>query len=62
MTTSSMNELKPNVLLICADQWRPDCISAFGHPHAKTPNLDALIADGVACENHFGQCTPCGPS
>lgn len=55
-------ETRPNVLFICADQWRADCIGALGHPHVKTPNLDRLIADGVLFENHFGQCTPCGPS
>jgi arylsulfatase A-like enzyme len=55
-------EPKPNVLLICADQWRADCIGALGHPNVKTPNLDALAQDGVLFENHFGQCTPCGPS
>lgn len=53
---------KPNVLFICADQWRADCIGALGHPHVRTPNLDALAAEGVLFENHFGQCTPCGPS
>lgn len=53
---------RPNVLFICADQWRADCISALGHPNVKTPNLDALAADGVLFRNHFGQCTPCGPS
>ena len=53
---------RPNILLICADQWRGDSLSAMGHPHAKTPHLDALAADGVLFENHFGQTTPCGPS
>jgi arylsulfatase A-like enzyme len=53
---------RPNVLLICADQWRADCLSAVGHPNVRTPNLDALAADGVLFENHFGQTTPCGPS
>src|SRR5688572_28890986 len=53
---------RPNVLFICADQWRADCLSALGHPHVRTPNLDKLIADGVLFTNHFGQCTPCGPS
>ena len=53
---------KLNVLFICADQWRADCISALGHPNAKTPNLDALVKDGMLFRNHFGQCTPCGPS
>lgn len=53
---------RPNILFICADQWRADCISALGHPDVKTPNLDALAADGVLFRKHFGQCTPCGPS
>ena len=53
---------RPNILLICADQWRGDCISALGHPNVKTPNLDALMADAVTFTRHFGQCTPCGPS
>ncbi|MCC2688436.1 MAG: hypothetical protein K0S21_1239 [Rhizobiaceae bacterium] len=54
--------IKPNVLLICADQWRADCISSLGHPNVKTSNLDALAREGVLFRNHFGQCTPCGPS
>ena len=53
---------RPNILLICADQWRADCLSAVGHPNVKTPNLDALAREGVLFRNHFGQCTPCGPS
>lgn len=53
---------KPNVLLICADQWRGDCISALGHPNVRTPNLDELISCSVTFTQHFGQCTPCGPS
>jgi len=30
-----------------AGQWRGRCLSALGHPVVKTPNLDALAADGV---------------
>ena len=51
-----------NILLITADQWRGDCLSALGHPTLQTPRLDALAADGVAFRNHFTQCVPCGPS
>ncbi len=53
---------RPNVLFICADQWRADAVSAMGHTLVKTPNLDRLAADGVLFRQHFGQCTPCGPS
>ncbi len=51
-----------NILFITADQWRGECLSALGHPHVKTPNLDALAADGVAFRRHYAQAAPCGPS
>jgi len=51
-----------NILFITADQWRGDCLSAIGHPHVKTPNLDALAADGVLFKRHYAQSSPCGPS
>jgi arylsulfatase A-like enzyme len=51
-----------NVLLITADQWRGDCLSAMGHPCVQTPNLDRLAADGMLFRRHFAQATPSGPS
>lgn len=51
-----------NILFITADQWRGECLSALGHPHVKTPNLDALAANGVTFKRHYAQATPCGPS
>jgi arylsulfatase A-like enzyme len=51
-----------NILFITADQWRGDCLSSLGHPHVKTPNLDALAAGGVSFKRHYAQATPCGPS
>ena len=51
-----------NVLFITADQWRGDCLSALGHPMVRTPNLDALAAEGVLFKRHFANAAPCGPS
>ncbi len=51
-----------NVLLITADQWRIDCLSAQGHPCVKTPNIDKLISSSVLFQNHYTVCAPCGPS
>ncbi|HPO16219.1 MAG TPA: sulfatase-like hydrolase/transferase [Candidatus Hydrogenedentes bacterium] len=51
-----------NVLLIIADEFRADCLSALGHPMVKTPNLDALARDGVLFTKCFVQAAPCGPS
>jgi arylsulfatase A-like enzyme len=53
---------KKNLLFITTDQWRAEGLSLLDHPVVKTPNLDALAADGVTFKNHFAQCIPCGPS
>jgi arylsulfatase A-like enzyme len=54
--------MKPNVLFITLDQWRGDCLSALGHPAVRTPNIDALAAEGVLFRRHYAQASPCGPS
>lgn len=51
-----------NILFITADQWRGECLSALGHPVVRTPNLDALAADGVLFKRHYANAVPCGPS
>lgn len=51
-----------NVLFIMLDQWRAECLSALGHAHVKTPNMDALATDGVLFTQHYCQAVPCGPS
>ncbi|HEY6170141.1 MAG TPA: sulfatase-like hydrolase/transferase [Verrucomicrobiae bacterium] len=38
---------RPNILFLLADDMRPDCIRALGHPVIETPNLDALVRDGT---------------
>lgn len=54
--------MKPNILLITADQWRGDCISALGHPTVKTPTLDALAAEGTLFARHYAGAAPCSPA
>ncbi len=54
--------MKPNVLLITADQWRGDCLSAIGHPVVKTPAVDALAAEGVLFRRHYAGAAPCSPA
>jgi arylsulfatase A-like enzyme len=57
-----MSKTALNVLFITADQWRGDCLSALGHPHVKTPHLDALAAEGTLFRRHYSQATSCGPA
>ncbi len=54
--------MKPNILLVTADQWRGDCLSAVGHPTVQTPNVDALAAEGVLFRRHFAAASPCSPA
>ena len=53
---------KPNILWICTDQQRYDTIGALGNAHVSTPNLDSLVADGVACTRAYCQSPICTPS
>ena len=53
--------MQPNVLLITLDQFRGDSLSCAGHPLVRTPNLDALAADGVRLARHYSQAAPCAP-
>ncbi len=53
---------RQNVLLILADQLRPDCLGVAGNPLIHTPNLDSLAQEGTLFTKCFAQSNPCGPS
>lgn len=38
---------RPNVVLICVDQWRGDCLGVAGHPVVHTPYLNDLCLGGT---------------
>ncbi len=56
------NENRPNILWFCTDQQRFDTIHELGNPHINTPNLDRLVAEGVAFTHAFCQSPICTPS
>ena len=53
---------KRNVLFIMCDQLRFDYLGCYGHPTLRTPNIDALAAQGVRLTNAYVQSPVCGPS
>lgn len=53
---------RPNVLWICPDQQRWDTIHALGNKYIRTPNIDRLVAHGVAFTHAFCQSPICTPS
>ena len=54
---------RPNVLMICADQFRADFIGAMRHnPSTRTVNLDAMARRGVLCTSAICNQPLCSPS
>ena len=63
-TMGRMNDSsrRPNVLMILADQHNARLMGCAGHPHAITPNLDRIAAEGVRLPNAITQNTLCTPA
>ncbi len=53
---------RPNILFIQVDQLAIDVLAAYGNAVAKTPNLDALAAEGTVFENAYCNYPLCAPS
>lgn len=58
---AAINPAPPNILLLIAEDMSPR-VGAFGDTLAKTPNLDALAAQGVRFDNVFTTAGVCAPS
>lgn len=55
--------LRPNFIIIVADQLRADCVRSHNpDTPVHTPNLDRLAAGGVTFAQTFGQHSVCSPS
>jgi len=48
-----------NIILICVDQWRGDCLSIDNHPVVQTPYLDGLALDGVRFRRAYSATPSC---
>lgn len=57
-----MTEARPNILLICVDQWRADCLGVAGHPTVETPHLDLLAKSGFAFHRAYTATPTCVPA
>jgi len=64
MITSCQNaqvNQKPNVLLICVDDLRPE-LKSFGADYISSPNIDAFSEKSIKFQKHFVNAPSCGPS
>lgn len=53
---------RPNFLFIITDQQRADWLGCYGHPVLKTPNIDAIAADGTRFDNFHVASPVCMPN
>ena len=54
--------MKPNFLIIMADQLAAPALSIYGDKIVKAPNLDSLAQNGVVFDNAYCNLPMCGPS
>ncbi|MGI9394341.1 MAG: sulfatase family protein [Boseongicola sp.] len=57
-----MTDARPNILFLMPDQLRWDFVGAYGQPHARTPNIDALAESGVIFERCLSPSPLCIPA
>ena len=55
-------ETRPNFIVIVADDLGWGDISANGHPHIRTPNIDRLAAEGIRFTSCYATSVVCSPS
>lgn len=59
---SARENNRPNVVLIVSDDHGRETLGCYGNPVIKTPNLDALAAEGVRFTNAFCTTASCSAS
>ncbi|MEM6985783.1 MAG: choline-sulfatase [Pseudomonadota bacterium] len=57
-----MTQVRPNILLIQADQLAANALACYGNRTVKAPNLDRLAETGVVFENCYCNLPMCAPS
>jgi arylsulfatase A-like enzyme len=60
--TNSALPLKPNILVILADDLGRGDYSAFGTRDIRTPNIDHIFREGMTFQNFFANSCVCSPS
>ena len=54
--------MRPNIVVVMADQLAPQWTGAYGHAVAKTPHMDALAARGMRFDAAYCNSPLCAPS
>lgn len=59
---AAMQDSRPNILLLMADQHRPDCLGADGNRVIQTPNLDRIASEGIRFRHAYSSTPTCTPA
>ena len=62
VSCSTINDSKPNIIIILADDAGYSDFGFMGSDEIKTPNLDQLALDGVVFNNAYVSASVCSPS
>ncbi len=55
-------EERPNIILVMTDDQGWGQTGYYQHPHLKTPNLDAMAADGLRLDRFYAGAPNCSPT
>ncbi|MCL3781152.1 heparan N-sulfatase [Prolixibacteraceae bacterium JC049] len=61
-STNSKKNVRPNIVILIADDISRDDFGCYGHPVIKTPNIDRLSKGGIKFTNAFLTASSCSPS
>ena len=61
LISSALADAKPNVLLICVDDLRPE-LRCYGVDYISSPNIDRLAQQSRLFDRHYVQAPTCGAS
>ena len=61
-STGDTSPIRPNLVLIIADDMAWNDCGAYGHPHIQTPNLDRMARQGLRFDQAFLTTSSCSPS
>ena len=57
--TLAVADDRPNIIFLMTDDQNVRSLGCYGAPGVKTPNIDALAADGVAFDRHYDTTAIC---
>lgn len=55
-------DTRPNIILVMADDQGWGQVGYYGHPILKTPNLDAMAANGIRFDRFYAGAPVCSPT